>query len=198
MLWTEFVPFRRRVVAIFVPPHAWRVVAALDGGRGLGVGVSEGGRRAGRWTQKPIQTAAAVLKPGSLLLLPKHFNSHGLEHPGVHQGLAEADGFVARYGFITEETVQGDVSQDHIHCLWAQEAVLVGLEVVAPAFDLHMSLEIGDDAAPDVGGPERLPSPHFSYNGREETQSTDFRSSGAENDFSDISLLSIVWLLSQK
>lgn len=39
---------------------------------------------------------------------------------------------------------------------------MVGLEVVASALDPHVGLEIGDDAAPDVGGSERIPG-HASF-----------------------------------
>ncbi len=158
MLWHQSVPFTWRTIAVLVPVHARRVIAALDGGGGVRVGVGQRWWGAGCRAQEPVQAAAAVLKCGSLLFLPEHFHAHWLKHPRVHQGLAETDGLVAGHRLVAKEAVQGDVCQHHVHGLWAQEAVMVGLQVVAPALDLHASVEIGDDAAPDVGGPERLPS----------------------------------------
>lgn len=108
--------------------------------------------------QEPVQAAAAVLKHRPLLLLSENFDAHRLKHLGVHQGLTQPDGLEAGHGLIPEETVQGQVCQNHIRGLGTQEAVVVGLEVVAATLDLHVALEVGDDAAPDVGGSERLPS----------------------------------------
>lgn len=159
MLWHESAPFTWRTVAVLVPVHARWIIAALNGTSGERLGVGQwrwggGCRRA----QEPVQTATTVLKRCPLLFLAKYFNAHRLKHPRVHQGLTESDSLVARHCLIAKETVQGDVRQHHIHSLGAQEAVMVGLEVVSPPLDFHVSVEIGDDAAPDVGGPERLPS----------------------------------------
>lgn len=108
--------------------------------------------------QEPVQAAAAVLEGRPLLLLPENLGAHRLKHPGVHQGLPQPHGLVAGHRLFTEETVQGHMRQNHVHSLGAQEAVVVVLEVVAASLDLHVGLQIGDDAAPDVSGPERLPS----------------------------------------
>lgn len=158
MLWHKSVPLMWRTIAVLVPVHAGRVITTLDGTGGVRVGVAQRRRRACRWAQEPVQAAAAVLKPGLFLFLAKHFHAHRLKHPRVHQGLTQADGFVAWHRLIAKETVEGEVCQHHVHGLRAQEAVMVRLQVVASALDLHMSLEVGDDAAPDVGGSERLPS----------------------------------------
>lgn len=144
-------------IVVLIPIHAWWVIAALDGTSGVWFGVVQRWG-AGCWTQESVQTTTAVFKCGPLLFLPKYFNAHRLKNPWVHQGLTETYSLVARHCVITKEMVQGDVCQNHIHGLRTKEAVMVGFQVVAPALDLHMSVEIGDDAAPDVGGPERLPS----------------------------------------
>lgn len=68
------------------------------------------------------------------------------------------------------------MSQDHVHGLGAQEAVVVGLEVVAATLDLHVGLEVGDDAAPDVGGSERRPSHAWFWGGGKEE-----RQEGSQN-----------------
>lgn len=122
------------------------------------VGVVQRRRGAVRGVQEPVQAATAVLERRPLFLLPEHVDAHRLKHPGVHQGLAQPDGLVAGHRLIAEEAAQGQMRQNHVHSLGAQEAVVVGLEVVAATLDLHVGLEIGDDAAPDVGGSERLPS----------------------------------------
>jgi len=156
MLRHESVPFTWQSVAALVPVHARWVIAALNSISRLGVG---GGQRCWgirRWSQKPVQTATAVLKCGSLLFLSKYFDAHRLKHPWVHEGLTKTDSFVARHCLITKETVERDVCQHHIHGLWAQEAVVIGFEVVAPALHLHMSLQVGNDAGPDIGGTERF------------------------------------------
>lgn len=123
-------------------------------------------RGAVRRIQEPVQAAAAVLECHPLLLLPENFDAHRLKHPRVHQGLTQPDGLVAGHRLFTEETVQGQMRQNHVHSLGAQEAVVVGLEVVAATLDLHVGLEIGDDAAPDEGGSERLPSHSWFWWGR--------------------------------
>lgn len=123
--------------------------------------------------QEPVQAAAAVLEHRPLLLLSENFDARRLKHLGVHQGLTQPDGLVAGHRLVPEETVQGQVRQNHIHSLGAQEAVVVGLEVVAAALDLHVGLEVGDDAAPDVGGPERLPGHAWFWWGRKEERQED-------------------------
>lgn len=162
----------RTTVPVTWPTVAGGVTApglavALNGGSSVRVGVVRRRRGAVGRVQEPVQAAAAVLKPRPLLLLPEHFDAHRLKHPGVHQGLSQSDGLVAGYGLLTEESVQGQMRQNHVHGLGAQEAVVVGLEVVAATLDLHVSLQIGNDAAPDVGGSERLPSHAWFWWGRE-------------------------------
>lgn len=148
------VPFMWRTEVVLVPVR--RVQAALDGARGVAVGQRRW--RAGGRAQEPVQAATTVLEGGGLLFLVKHFDADGLEHPGFHQGLTETDGLDAGHRLVAKETVHGDVREHHVHRLRAQEAVVVGLEVVAPALDLHAGLQVGDDAAPDEGGPEWLSS----------------------------------------
>lgn len=169
MLWRECVPFTRRTVAVLVSVCGRWVVAALNSTGGVRVGVGQWWRGAGRGAQEPVKAATTVLKRGSLLLLPKYFTAHGFKHPWVHKGLTKTDGLVAGHGLIPEETVQGDVCQHYVHSVRAQKAVMVGLQVVAPPFDLHIGVEIRDDAAPDVGGPERLPG-HSLFWGRRRRQ----------------------------
>lgn len=156
-LWHESVPFTWWTVAVLVTVHAWWVIAALDGTSGVRVAVGQWWG-AGCWAQEPVQTATTVLKCGSLFFLSKYFNAHWLINSRVHKGLTEADSLVPRHRLIAKETIEGEMCQYHIHGLWAQEAVVVGLQVVAPALNLYVRVEIGDDATPDVGGPERLPS----------------------------------------
>lgn len=44
---------------------------------------------------------------------------------------------------------------------------MVGLQVVASSFDLHLRLQVVNDAAPDKGGAERLPG-HLVWMERED------------------------------
>lgn len=151
-----------RAEAVLGSAGTGRVVSALDGGGGGGGGGArvyavERRRGLGRRAEEPVQAAAAVLELGLLLLLPEHLDAHRLKHPGLHQGLAQAHRLVAGHRLVPEEAAEGEVGQHHVHGLGAQETVVVGLEVVTSALHLHVGLEVGDDAAPDVGGSERLP-----------------------------------------
>lgn len=151
------LPFRQWTIAVLVPFYAWRVIAALYGYCGVWLGIVQ------RWqtrlrAREPVQTTATVLKSGLLLFLAKHFDGHRLKDLRVHQGLTKSHGFLARDCIVTKEAIQGNVRQHGVHGLGAEKAVLVGLEIVAPALDLHVGVEVGDDAAPDLGGPEWLPS----------------------------------------
>lgn len=161
-----------RAEAVLGPAGTGRVVSALDGGSGGGggarVGAVERCGGLGRRAEEPVQAAAAVLELGLLLLLAKHLDAHRLKHPGLHQGLAETHRLVAGHRLVPEEAAQGQVGQHHVHGLGAQEAIVVRLEVVASALHLHVGLEVGDDAAPDVGGSEGLPGHPAASGGEDE------------------------------
>lgn len=91
------------------------------------------------------------------LLFPEHLGVHCFEHPRVHERLTETHCFETWHLIIAAELVLDDVSQHHIDSLGAQKAVGVGLQVVASSLDLHLRLQVVNDAAPDKGGAERLP-----------------------------------------
>lgn len=122
---------------------------------------------AGTRIQEPVQTTAAVLKLAVPLVFPEHLGVHRFEHPRVHERLTETHGFETWHLIIAAELVLDDMSQHYIHSLGAQEAVGVGLQVVASPLDLHLRLKVVNDAAPDKGGAERLPG-HLAWKGKKE------------------------------
>jgi len=147
------------VAVLAIPPPGRRVVVAPRGAAGEGGGVGEH-RLAGHRVQEAVQAEAAVLEGGLPLLLAKHAGAHRLEHARVHQCLAQPHRLEAGHLLVAAVAVLDDVRQHHVHGLRALEAVLVGLEVVAPSFHLHLRLQVVDDAAPDEGGAEWLASGH--------------------------------------
>ena len=155
------LPVIGRAVAVlaFACPGRGVVAADLQGAAGDG-GAAGQHRLAGLWVEEAVQAEAAVVEGGPPLLLAEDPGAHRLEHARVHERLAQPHGLEARHILVAAVAVLDDVRQHHVHSLRAQEAVVVGLEVVAPSLHLHLRLQVVDDAAPDEGGAERLPGRH--------------------------------------
>lgn len=148
LIYLQTVPF----LCIAALVHGRRVIAGLYSSVAVGVGQCRW--RGGGCTQESIQTVTAVLEHGFFLILLEDFDPHWLENLWVHEGLTKTHGLEAGNRLVTEETVGTDVGQHHIHSLWAQKAVLVGLQVVAPLLHLHLGVQVGNDAGPNKGGSE--------------------------------------------
>ncbi|KAG9345685.1 hypothetical protein JZ751_008829 [Albula glossodonta] len=101
-----------------------------------------------------VQTAARVLKSG-FLLAAKQLHSNRLEHPGLHQSLAEARRFEAGHLTGAEEDVLHEVAEQHVHRIRAGEAVAVHAQVLPPWPHLHLRVKRDDKASPELSGAKR-------------------------------------------